>query len=61
MGKLVVTEFISIEGAFEDPGGAEKYEHRGWMFGYDRGEDGNTFQDRRADGLARPTPGKADL
>jgi dihydrofolate reductase len=44
MGKLVVTEFISIDGVFEDPGGAEDYEHGGWTFEYDRGEDGNKFK-----------------
>ena len=44
MGKLVVTEFVSIDGVFEDPGGAEKYEHGGWTFEYDRGEDGDKFK-----------------
>jgi dihydrofolate reductase len=44
MGKLVVTEFVSIDGVFEDPGGAEGYEHGGWTFEYDRGDDGNTFK-----------------
>src|SRR5204862_2672925 len=44
MGKLVVTEFVSIDGVFEDPGGAENYEHGGWTFEYDRGEDGNQFK-----------------
>lgn len=44
MGKLVVTEFVSIDGVFEDPGGAEDYEHGGWTFEYDRGEDGNAFK-----------------
>jgi dihydrofolate reductase len=44
MGKLVVTEFVSIDGVFEDPGGAEGYEHGGWTFEYDRGEDGNRFK-----------------
>jgi dihydrofolate reductase len=44
MGKLVVTEFVSIDGVFEDPGGAEDYEHGGWTFEYDRGEDGNRFK-----------------
>jgi dihydrofolate reductase len=44
MGKLVVTEFVSIDGVFEDPGGAEQYEHGGWTFEYDRGEDGNKFK-----------------
>ncbi len=44
MGRLVVTEFVSIDGVFEDPGGAEDYEHGGWTFEYDRGEDGNQFK-----------------
>jgi dihydrofolate reductase len=44
MGKLVVTEFVSIDGVFEDPGGAEDYEHGGWTFEYDRGEDGDKFK-----------------
>ena len=44
MGKLVVTEFVSIDGIFEDPGGSENYEHGGWTFEYDRGEDGNQFK-----------------
>src|SRR5438445_3638446 len=44
MGKLVVTEFVSIDGVFEDPGGSEGYEHGGWTFEYDRGDDGNKFK-----------------
>src|SRR5207237_2917843 len=44
MGKLVVTEFVSIDGVLEDPGGAEDYEHGGWTFEYDRGDDGNAFK-----------------
>jgi len=44
MGKLVVTEFVSIDGVFEDPGGAEDYEYGGWTFEYDRGDDGNQFK-----------------
>lgn len=43
MGKLVVTEFVSVDGIFEDPGGAEGYEHGGWTLEYDRGEEGNQF------------------
>ena len=44
MGRLVVTEFVSIDGVFEDPGGAEGYEHGGWTFEYDRGADGDSFK-----------------
>jgi dihydrofolate reductase len=44
MGKLVVTEFVSVDGVFEDPGGGEDYEHGGWTFEYDRGDGGNKFK-----------------
>jgi dihydrofolate reductase len=46
MGKLVVTEFISLDGVIEDPGGAEKdrYEHGGWTFQFDRGEEGDQYK-----------------
>jgi len=44
MGKLVVTEFISLDGVMEDPGGAEEYEHGGWSFKFSRGEEGDKFK-----------------
>jgi dihydrofolate reductase len=44
MGKIVVTEFISMDGVIEDPGGSEDYEHSGWSFQIDRGEEGNEFK-----------------
>jgi dihydrofolate reductase len=44
MGKIVVTEFISMDGVIEDPGGSEDYEHGGWSFQYDRGEEGDKFK-----------------
>jgi dihydrofolate reductase len=43
MGKLVVSEFISLDGVMEDPGGGEEYEHGGWTFKFDRGE-GDRFK-----------------
>jgi len=43
MGKIVVTEFVSLDGVMEDPGGAEGYEHGGWTFAFDRGE-GDDFK-----------------
>ena len=43
MGKLVVTEFMTLDGVFEDPGGAEPFEHGGWSFKFDRG-DGEEFK-----------------
>ncbi len=44
MGRVVVSEFVSVDGVFEDPGGAEGYEHGGWTFEYARGEDGDRFK-----------------
>ena len=44
MGRIVVTEFISVDGVIEDPGGAEDYRHGGWAFEFDRGEDGDKFK-----------------
>ena len=44
MGTIVVTEFVSLDGVFEDPGGSENYEYGGWTFEYDRGDEGNKFK-----------------
>jgi dihydrofolate reductase len=44
MGKIVVTEFISIDGVVEDPGGSENFEHGGWAFEFDRGDEGDKFK-----------------
>ena len=44
MGKLVVTEFITLDGVFEDPGGASKFEHGGWSFKFNRGPEGDKFK-----------------
>ena len=32
MRKIVVSEFVSLDGVVEDPGGAEKFKHGGWSF-----------------------------
>jgi hypothetical protein len=42
MGKLVVTEFMSLDGVMQAPGG-EDFKYPGWSFAFDRGEDGNQF------------------
>ena len=42
--KLVVTEFITLDGGVEDPGGSENFEHGGWNFEYDIGEGGGKFK-----------------
>ena len=44
MGRIVVTEFVSLDGVMEAPGGGEGYEHAGWTFKFDRGEEGDQFK-----------------
>jgi dihydrofolate reductase len=44
LGRIVVTEFVSLDGVIEDPGGAEEFKHSGWSFEFDRGEGGNKFK-----------------
>jgi dihydrofolate reductase len=44
MGSIFVTEFVSLDGVMEDPGGAEGYRHGGWSFAFDRGEDGDRYK-----------------
>jgi dihydrofolate reductase len=44
VGKIVVTEFISLDGVIEDPGGSEDFKHSGWSFEIDRGDEGNQFK-----------------
>src|SRR6476620_9574024 len=44
MGRIVVTEFMSLDGVVEDPGGAEDYKYGGWSFEYSRGDDGDRFK-----------------
>jgi len=43
VGKLVVTEFVSLDGVMEAPGG-EDFKYPGWSFAFDRGDDGNDFK-----------------
>ncbi|MDX6626292.1 MAG: hypothetical protein QOE56_1281 [Solirubrobacterales bacterium] len=44
MGRIVVTEFVSLDGVMEDPGGAEDFKHGGWTFEIDRGDEGDKFK-----------------
>src|SRR5262245_33179350 len=44
MAKIIVTEFVSLDGVMEDPGGAEDFKYGGWTFEFDRGDDGNKFK-----------------
>lgn len=44
MGQIVVTEFISLDGVVEDPGGSEDFKYGGWSFEISRGEEGDKFK-----------------
>lgn len=44
MGNIVVTEYGSLDGVMEGPGGGEDYKHVGWTFEFNRGEDGDQFK-----------------
>jgi dihydrofolate reductase len=44
MGRIVVTEFVSLDGVMEDPGGAENFKHGGWSFEIARGDEGDKFK-----------------
>jgi dihydrofolate reductase len=52
--RIVVTEFVSLDGVMEAPGGEPNFKYPGWTFEFDRGDDGNQFklnETRQADAL----------
>jgi dihydrofolate reductase len=44
MRKIIVSEFMSVDGVIEDPGGSEGFERGGWAFQFDRGAEGDRFK-----------------
>src|SRR5258708_22968081 len=52
MARIVVTEFVSLDGVMEDPGGAEGYKYGGWTFQIDRGEGDKFKMDETLDAEA---------
>jgi dihydrofolate reductase len=44
MGRVVVSEFVSLDGVMEAPGGGEGYRHAGWTFAIPRGDEGDRFK-----------------
>ena len=44
MRRIVVSEFVTLDGVMEDPGGAEGFDRGGWAFQFERGPDGDKFK-----------------
>ena len=44
MGRIVVTEFVSLDGVMVDPGGSENFGQGGWSFKISRGDEGDKFK-----------------
>ncbi len=44
MRRVIVSEFVSLDGVIEDPGGAGEFERGGWAFQFDRGPEGDKFK-----------------
>jgi dihydrofolate reductase len=44
MGKVVVSQFMTVDGVIDAPGGGEAFELGGWAFQFDRGDEGNQFK-----------------
>jgi hypothetical protein len=49
MGNLVVSQFITLDGVFQDPGGTGELDRGGWSFKGDRGPEGMEFSCRRSE------------
>ena len=44
MSRIVVSQFVTLDGVFEDPGGSEGMDRGGWALRYERGEEGDRFK-----------------
>jgi dihydrofolate reductase len=44
MRRVIVSEFVTLDGVMEDPGGVEGFERGGWAFRYERGVEGDKFK-----------------
>ena len=45
MRRVIVSEFVSLDGVIEDPGGAEESDRGGWSFQANRGAEGDKYKD----------------
>jgi dihydrofolate reductase len=73
MRKVVVSQFVTLDGVMEDPGGAEGFDLGGWAFKFQRGDEGDRFKldevmaadalllgRRTYEGFAAAWPGRTD-
>jgi dihydrofolate reductase len=44
MSRIVVSQFITLDGVVDDPGGSESLDRGGWAFQFERGEEGDKFK-----------------
>ena len=44
MGRIVLTEFVTLDGVMQDPGGADGFARGGWAFKFERGPEGDKFK-----------------
>lgn len=44
MSNVVVSQFVTLDGVIEDPGGSEGHERGGWAFQFERGPEGDKFK-----------------
>src|SRR6185437_6285379 len=60
MRRIVVSEFVTLDGVMEDPGGSEKTDGGGWAFRFERGAEGMLLGRRTYDGFAAVWPSVQD-
>ncbi len=44
MRRIVVSEFLTLDGVMQDPGGSDGFERGGWAFQFKRGPEGDKFK-----------------
>ena len=44
MGRIIVTEFVSLDGVIDTPGGKGDFKYAGWTSDISRGEEGDKFK-----------------
>jgi dihydrofolate reductase len=44
MRKIIVSEFVTLDGVMEDPGGGDRTPHGGWSFKFGRSDDQQKFK-----------------